>query len=153
MDTVFYQLKNGVDKYEAFREIVSSCSIFHYLRNREEFLNRVIEREEIQTTGMGHGVAIAHGKIEGIGKPIVALGFSRDGIKYDNVFPEPVHLLFVIASDPVEQNEYIKAVSSILSWVHDVDFRDDIQQHLTSERAKSFLSMLLSRSFHPLQRG
>ncbi len=150
MGEVFYQLDPIVDKYEAFEKIIKSCSIYDSL-DRESFLKKVVDREHIQTTGMGHGVAIAHGKVEGIGKPLVALGFSKAGIIYDDIFPEPVHLLFVIASDVEQQNEYIKAVSSILSWVHNADFRCNLSCSVEYKECIDFLTMLKTRNFHPLQ--
>lgn len=148
MSEVFYQLDNIVDKYEAFEKIIKSCSIFDPL-DKDIFLKKVVERERIQTTGMGHGVAIAHGKVEGIGKPLVALGFSERGIKYDDIFAEPVHLIFVIASDVAQQNEYIKAVSSILSWVHNADFRHNLSCSVGGSDCIEFLTMLKERDFHP----
>lgn len=148
---VFCELGDITDKYEAFRFIIDSCEIFSQI-DREVLISKVVEREHLQTTGMGHGVAIAHGKMEGIGKPFVAFGYSKKGLEYDNVFPEPVHLLFVIASDIDEQNEYIRAVSSILSWVHDMDFRNGLLSDYEGFACRDFITMLSERNFHPLWR-
>lgn len=152
MRKVFYQLPSKIDKYEAFKEIVSSCSIFEQLEDREDFLAKVISREHIQTTGIGHGVAIAHGMVKGGGNPLIALGYSEKGIVYDDVFPEEVHLIFIIASFEDDQNAYIKAVSSILSWVHDINFREKLLGQIQSDKCQAFFTMLSEQNYHPLQK-
>ena len=58
---------------------------------KEEILKSVIERENLSSTAIGHGIAIPHGTIkEG---PIIwgALGLSKEGIEFDAIDEKPVH--------------------------------------------------------------
>ena len=71
------------DKYRAIDEIISSCSVFDELPDKEKFREAVHRRERIQSTGIGHGVAIALGKSPGIEHRFAALGFSEVGIIFD----------------------------------------------------------------------
>ena len=98
-------LISGSDKYRAIDEIISSCPVFDELPDKARFTEAVHRRERIQSTGIGHGVAIAHGKVPGIDHPVVALGYSEDGIIFDTKYPEPVRLVFVIASSPSHESE------------------------------------------------
>lgn len=113
---------HGGDKYSAIDEVIRSCGVFDDVEDRVAFIKAVHDRERIQSTGVGHGVAIAHGKVASIPSCRIALGWSREGIAFDDKYSEPVHLVFVIASSPSRQDEYIHAVSHILSWVHDDRF-------------------------------
>ena len=137
------------EKYRAIDEIISSCPVFDELPDKERFRGAVHRRERIQSTGIGHGVAIAHGKVPDIDHPIAALGFSRDGIIFDDRYPDPVKLIFVIASSPSHESDYLKAVASILSWVHDPDFRKMLVECADNETTERFLTMMRSQEFVP----
>lgn len=68
----------------------------------------VWEREETLPTGIGNGVALPHARIDGISKPIVAVGVSDTGIDFDAPDDKLAHIVFLIltpASDPEAQLE------------------------------------------------
>ena len=138
------------EKFSAIDEVISKCAIFDSLPDKERFIRAVHRREEAQSTGIGHGVAIAHGKIYQLEKPCVALGLSEHGIIFDDRYPDPVQLIFVIASSLHGGSEYLRAVSSILTWVHDPDFRRVlVGKEWEDERVVRFFSMLSSQEFRP----
>ena len=138
------------EKHAAIDEVIASCGIFSRLQDREAFAEAVHIRERQQSTGIGHGVAIAHGKIPGIDRTAIALGFSRRGIPFEDGYPDPVRLVFVIASPSGDDADYLHAVSSILTWVHDAPFRELLlAQKWDDERVEMFLSMLESQEFRP----
>ena len=138
------------DKYEAIDEVISKCSVFSSLPDKERFIKAVHRRERQQSTGIGHGVAIAHGRLPHLERPVVALGFSARGIIFDDRYPDPVQLVFVIASSQNRDADYLRAVASILTWVHDPDFRHLlVGEKWNDERVEMFLSMLSSQEFRP----
>ncbi|WP_245540131.1 PTS sugar transporter subunit IIA [Sediminispirochaeta bajacaliforniensis] len=111
------------DKFEAIREVVERCQVFSEIVNKEGFIDAVCQRERLQSTGIGHGVAIAHGKFEGVGRVSVGLGICHEGICFDAVDNQPVHLLFVIASHPDRQNEYLKTLSWLMRFLKNATLR------------------------------
>ena len=117
------------DKFEAIREVVTHCSIFQDLEDLPGFIEAVIRREKIETTGIGRGVAIAHGKLKSIGSVKVGLGISAEGIEFNSADGRPVHLLFVIGSSPFRQIEYLRALASIMRFVKMTDIRDELIRH------------------------
>ena len=137
------------DKHEAIDHIIASCALFDDLPDKKRFADAVHRRERVQSTGIGHGVAIAHGKCPGVDEPYIALGISPEGIIFDDRFPDPVHIIFVIASSPTKESLYLHAVSSILSWVHDAQFRKMLLSGERREDVDSFFKMLMSQSFVP----
>lgn len=147
--SVICQLQEN-DKKKAILEVIDSCSIFQSLPDVERFKRGVLRRERIETTGIGHGVAIAHGKILGIDSVKIALGLSTKGIDFDSKDGLPVHLLFVIASSPSIQIEYLRALSAILQSVR----TEQVREHLLAlkdlghdERCERFFSMMSSQNF------
>jgi nitrogen PTS system EIIA component len=71
------------------------------------------EREQLGSTGFGHGVAIPHGKIEGL-KNIYCL-FARlsEPIDYKAIDGGPVDLVFLLLSPPDAGAEHLKALATI----------------------------------------
>lgn len=76
-------------------------------------LTSVSEREQLGSTGFGHGVAIPHGKIEGV-KQIYCL-FTRlaEPIDYKAIDGRPVDLVFLLLSPPDAGAEHLKALAAI----------------------------------------
>ncbi|MGH0054325.1 MAG: PTS sugar transporter subunit IIA [Sphaerochaetaceae bacterium] len=138
------------EKTQAILEVIDSCSVFSSLPDINRFKRGVLRREHIQSTGIGHGVAIAHGKILGINDVHIALGISKEGIEYGSSDGMPVHLLFVIASSPSIQMEYLGALSAILRGVRTEQMREhllSLQQNKSDEACQRFLSMMAKQKF------
>lgn len=141
-------LPEAIDKFAAFGEIVRNCSVFDEIEDRHAFLESVIRREKIQSTGIGHSVAIAHGKVPHLEKTLIALGISPDGIYFDDVFEESVHLVFLIASCPTKQAQYVKALASILSYAHNDEVRKElIAMNFDSPVLESLFRMMEEQDF------
>jgi PTS system nitrogen regulatory IIA component len=104
----------STDKESALRELVHCAPVFRELPDLEGFTEAVIRRERRQTTGFGHGVAVAHGRVSQAGRVLIGLGLSRAGIPFDAPDGTPVHLLFVIASPPEMNLDYLQALSCLV---------------------------------------
>ena len=61
--TVIWDLQS-TDKFDAIREIIAGAQTFteHPALDLHAFAEKVVERERLQSTGFGHGVAVAHGR-------------------------------------------------------------------------------------------
>jgi len=141
---------SSFDKTQAILEVIDSCSVFSNLPDIERFKRGVLRRERLQSTGIGHGVAIAHGKIKGLDEVYIALGISREGIEYGAADNMPVHLLFVIASSPNIQMEYLGALSAILRSVRTERMRShliDLQKSKSDEACQRFFTMMAEQRF------
>lgn len=76
-------------------------------------LSSLSEREQLGSTGFGQGVAIPHGKIEGL-KRIYSL-FARlaEPLDYKAIDNRPVDLVFLLLSPPEAGAEHLKALAAI----------------------------------------
>jgi PTS system nitrogen regulatory IIA component len=111
------------DKYEALRELIHRAPVFQHLASREALVEAVVARERLQSTGLGHGVAVAHGRVEGVQRILMALGVHREGMAYDSPDGEPVRLLFVIASPLSVSLDYLQALSTLVRCLRDGEIR------------------------------
>lgn len=76
--------------------------------------NAVWEREQTMSTGIGNGVAVPHGRIEGLAKPQLIVGVSPPGIDFDagdGLAAEIVCMLLTPADDQLSQIEMLRAVA------------------------------------------
>jgi PTS system nitrogen regulatory IIA component len=117
---------SSTEKSDAINEVIDTCSVFQTLPDIQKFKHAVIRREEIETTGIGHGIAIAHGKVRNLQHIHVGLGLSECGVVFNAKDGKPVHFLFVIASSPTRQFEYIRTLSVLLRTVRDPEVREEL---------------------------
>jgi Kef-type K+ transport system membrane component KefB len=73
----------------------------------------ILAREELMGTGLGHGIAVPHARLDALAAPVVVLGASRSGVEFQGVDDEPVRLIFLILTpldDPASQLEILAAI-------------------------------------------
>lgn len=86
----------GENKNEIIEELVSLASSSKLVKDKEEVLNAVLEREKLVTTGVGYGVAFPHAKTKAVKGIIVAFGRSKAGVDFEAMDKKPVYLFFLI---------------------------------------------------------
>lgn len=96
--------------------------------DREKVLSALLEREKLGTTGIGHGVAIPHGKIRGIADIRVFFGRSRAGVDFDSMDKMPVHLIFLIIAPENSASAHLKILASISHLLKNMDFRETLMK-------------------------
>ncbi len=90
------------------------------LKDKEEFLSSVLERERIVSTGIGIGVAIPHAKIAGNADFFIAVGIQKKkGIDWNSLDGSLVHLIFMIGGPDNKQTEYLKILSGLTQAIKD----------------------------------
>ena len=144
--SVIWELKS-TDKFDAIRELIRNAPIFteHETLETDEFADIVIEREKLQSTGFGHGVAVAHGRTDRVDEPTIALGISHEGIDYDSYDGEPVHLLFIVANHPDQQMDYLHILSTLVAMVRDEFFRRELLECAHARDVQQKLCAVFSR--------
>jgi PTS system nitrogen regulatory IIA component len=78
-----------------------------------EILATVTEREQLGSTGFGQGVAIPHGKIEGLTRIYCLFARLSEPLDYKAIDGKPVDLVFLLLSPPDAGAEHLKALASI----------------------------------------
>ena len=113
-------------KEDAIRELVQAVSFSHKIRDKEELVKRVLEREEIETTGIGEGVAIPHARTNAVEGICVCLGISPKGIDYGAIDDKPVHILVLLAASESAHEAYLNTLSCVAFLFNDSEVRRDI---------------------------
>jgi PTS system nitrogen regulatory IIA component len=71
------------------------------------------EREQLGSTGFGQGVAIPHGKIDGLGRIYGLFARLAEPVDYKAIDGRPVDLVFLLLSPPDAGAEHLKALAAI----------------------------------------
>lgn len=107
--------------------------------DREDVLRAVREREAVLSTGIGHGVAIPHGKSAAVNELRMAAGRVAEPVDFDALDGQPVSLVFLLVGPESAAGPHIKALSRISRIVR----RDDVRERLIAARnAHEFLQAL-----------
>lgn len=92
------------------------------ITDKEQYLNAVFAREEEGTTGVGDGIAIPHGRCEGVSQPGLIAMVIPKGVDYDALDDEPVDLLFLIAANPKSGSAHIDILSKLSGMLMNDEF-------------------------------
>ncbi len=87
-------------------------------------IERVLtERERLQSTGVGGGVAIPHGSVEGLDRLIGAVLLCPSAIEFDAIDSAPVSILFAVIGPKRATGEHLKTLARVSRLLRDDHFR------------------------------
>lgn len=121
---------NGVvaNKQEAIEKMVELMAKGGNITDLEKYKAAVFQREEEGTTGIGEGIAIPHAKTDAVKEPGLASMIVRDGVDYDALDDEPVHMIFLIAAPNTKDNIHLDVLGRLSMLLMDEKFREDLMQ-------------------------
>jgi len=97
------------------------------INDKDEFLNAVLEREKIVSTGIGMGVAIPHAKLTSICDFFIIIGIQKkQPLYWDSIDNSFVNLIFMIGGPENRQNEYLQILSLITMAIKNESLRKNI---------------------------
>lgn len=82
-------------------------------------VERLVERERLGSTGFGGGVAIPHGKIEGLSRVVGVFARLAQPIDFNAIDDMPVDLVFLLLSPPDAGVEHLKALARVSRKLRD----------------------------------
>lgn len=83
----------------------------------DDLYEKLLEREQLGSTGVGSGVAIPHCKLEGLDEVVLAVGISRKGVDFGAVDAQPVRLFFVVVSPTGTPAAHLQVLAAISRWL------------------------------------
>ena len=95
-DRIELHLKSDT-KEDALRELTELLYKSGALTDKDAFLNDVLARESISTTGIGNGIAIPHGKSENVLETTAAIGRCEKPVEWASLDEKPVNFIVLLA--------------------------------------------------------
>jgi fructose-specific phosphotransferase system IIA component len=125
-------------KDQVLEELVGLLCDAYGLKDRDDILKAIINRESKQSTGIGMGLAVPHAKTPVVKKLYVAFGLSRDGVDFDSIDGEKAHIFFILVSPRDVSGPHIKALAGISRLIKHEEFRTAL---LNCSSEKEFFAM------------
>jgi len=96
-------------------------------------------REKLGSTGLGHGVAIPHGRLSGLDKTIGAFLKVEKGVDFDAPDSEPVDLVFALLVPEESTEEHLQVLANIAEFFDSEDSRKALREEDSPRRAHELL--------------
>jgi PTS system nitrogen regulatory IIA component len=116
----------ATSKKRAFEEAGLLFENQHGL-NRALITDSLFARERLGSTGLGHGVAIPHGRIKGLKAPMAAVFQLADAIGFDAPDEQPVVLLIFLLVPEAATQKHLEILSEIAELLSDAGLREQIK--------------------------
>ena len=132
-------------KREVLAEMAASLAKVEPQIEAGRLLDVLMEREALQSTGIGEGVAIPHGKLTGLTRLVASFARSRAGIDFESIDGQLTHHFFLLVVPEHSGGQYLKALARISRFFRDPAFRealaegealDDVIRAIEEEDAK-----------------
>ena len=105
----------GRSKEEVLSNLLSSFASAYGMSEEEEkeALDAVMKREALGSTGLEHGVAIPHAKVDFIHKPVVAIAVGENEIDFSSADGKPTKVYFLVLGSDEHPSEHVQVLSQI----------------------------------------
>ncbi len=88
----------------------------------------IIDREKKGSTGIGHGIAIPHGRLAGLEKAVAVMVTTKQAINFDAIDNMPVDVFFALLVPAKDANDYLNILSHVASKLSDKQIIKNIRQ-------------------------
>ncbi|MBN8748558.1 Nitrogen regulatory protein [Xylophilus ampelinus] len=117
---------DATSKKRAFEEAGLLFENLHGL-GRALITDSLFARERLGSTGLGHGVAIPHGRIKGLKAPMAAVFQLANPIGFDAPDEQPVMLLIFLLVPEAATQKHLEILSEIAEMLSDAALREKIK--------------------------
>ena len=116
------------------RELVDLLVKAEGIKNKEELIKVLFNREALGSTGIGQGIGIPHGKTNVVKELVAAFGICRQGVNFEALDGEPVYIFFLLVAPEDSAGPHLKGLARISRLLKDRFFRESLKP-LTDEKA------------------
>ena len=111
---------------EALREIVRVVAARGIIKDEAAVLERLLERERIQSTAVGSGIAIPHCFTDEIADLVIVIARAPAGIAFDSFDGRPTNVVFLLMGNRQEHGLHLKALARIARLIKSTAFIDRV---------------------------
>jgi fructose-specific phosphotransferase system IIA component len=122
----------ATDKQGVINELVDTLVSAGKVFDGKTLKDAVWTREQTRTTGIGHGLAIPHGKCAGMSALAMAIGKPSKPMDFEAIDGQPVKLVVLLASPPDRTSDHIQALARISRLMTMDAFREQMYAATTA---------------------
>ena len=124
---------------DALREMVRVMAEKGIIKDQATTLERLLERERIQSTAVGSGIAIPHCFTDEIADLVIVVARAPGGIAFDSFDGRPTHVVFLLVGNRQEHGLHLKALARIARLLKG----DELRRRLRALRDPAAIYQLL----------
>jgi len=102
-------------------------------------LDALTEREQAGSTGVGHGVAAPHARLEGLDRMRGVFVRLDQPVAFDSVDDQPVDLIFALFAPKEAGTEHLRALARVSRLLRQADLREQLRQARTADAVYALL--------------
>ncbi|MBT1443910.1 PTS IIA-like nitrogen regulatory protein PtsN [Shewanella sp. JM162201] len=91
----------------------------HPFLSSQEIFESLLAREKMGSTGIGNGIAIPHGRLGNIDKPLAVLIKCEEAINYDAIDKQPVDILFALLVPSDQCQQHLSTLAAMAEKLND----------------------------------
>ncbi|HEX7063550.1 MAG TPA: fructose PTS transporter subunit IIA [Bacillales bacterium] len=140
---ILFQLEAATQK-EAIRSLVEKAAANGKISDVENTVQAVLNREEEGTTGFGKGIAIPHGKSDGVAEPVLMFAKTAEDLEWNSMDGEPVQMIFLILVPEESHQEHLQLLAKLARKLMHDDFIATLRETNDAEQLTAFLEKELA---------
>lgn len=126
-------------KKQLLQELAAKAAKLTSIPEREIF-DVILQRERLGSTGVGHGVAIPHGKLNSIQKIVGVFARLETPVDFEALDDQPVDLAFLLLAPEGAGADHLKALSRIARILRDQDMVAKLRATDSAQAIYTFLN-------------
>ncbi|MES0883053.1 PTS IIA-like nitrogen regulatory protein PtsN [Roseibium sp. SCP14] len=132
-------------KKQAIQELAAKAASLTGLSEREIF-DTLLQRERLGSTGVGHGIAIPHGKLTRLDRLVGLFAKLEKPVDFDSLDDEPVDLVFLLLAPEGAGADHLKALARIARQLRDANVTQGLRGSSDVEEMYGLLTQSLTSS-------
>ncbi len=125
-DAVIASLE-ATTKQQVLIEMVEPIAMANSCIDQAQLVATLIEREKMGSTGIGGGIAIPHGKLDGLDRLEASFAKSSKGVDFNSMDGKPAHLFFLIVAPRNSAADHLKALARVSRVFKDPVLKDRLR--------------------------
>jgi len=128
--------------FDAIRELAELLADDEEILDPKRLLADLIRREKQSSTGIGSGVAVPHAHEDSIQRQLLAVGISREGIEFNAIDGEPVHIVALLATPRKHQKQHMELLAALSRLLQQEQVRQNL---IAAENAAEVIDIFLGK--------
>lgn len=101
----------------------------------------IMEREKLGSTGIGHGIAIPHGRLPDLEAPMTALIRHEQGVDFDAIDGQPVHIVVLLLAPKDEDRSHLELLAGLARALQKESVRRAVMEANTADEISALFAI------------
>lgn len=116
------------DKFKLIEIMVDKTLGKGLVVTREPILDKIREREELESTGVVEGIALPHARTEAVKDLLLVIAIVKEGLDFQSLDGKPVNIVFLIVAPEEAKKKYINVLARISRMCRQEEFRTALRE-------------------------